>query len=60
VVDHVEDAALDADRVEREQAQHAESQVGDRAVRDELLDVALHPGDQRAVNDANDAQHREH
>ena len=57
VVDHVEDRALDADLVEREQPEHAEAQVGDGAVGDELLDVLLHPGDQRAVDDADDAQH---
>ena len=36
--------------------EHDEAHVRDRRVRDELLDVALHPRDQRAVDDADDRE----
>ena len=42
---------------ERDQAEHAKAQVADRAVSNQLLDVLLHPGDQRTIDDADDAQH---
>ena len=57
MVDHVQDRALHPDVVERDEAEHAEAQVGDGAVGDELLDVLLDPRDQRAINDADDAEH---
>ena len=57
VVDHLQDAALDALRVEGEQAEHDETQVADRGIGDQLLDVGLGVGDRRAVDDADDRQH---
>jgi hypothetical protein len=54
VVEHVEDRALEAGVIERCQAEDAEAQVGDGGVRDELLDVALHPADEAGVDDADD------
>ena len=56
VVDHLQHAAGDARRVQREQAQHAEAQVGHAAVGDQLLDVALRQRTERAVNDAADRE----
>ena len=59
VVDHVHHRARCADRVQREQAEHAEAEVAHRAVRDELLRIMLDPADERRVHDADDAQDRE-
>ena len=60
VVDLLDDAALDAHRVEGEHAQHDERHVADRRVGDQPLPVALRHGDQRAVDDADDRQRRDH
>ena len=43
---------------EAEDAEHHESQVADRGVGDQLLDVRLHHRDQRAIDDADDGQRR--
>ncbi len=56
VVDHLEQGALPGDLVEGEEAEHDESEVGDRGVGDQLLHVDLGPGDQRAVDDADQRQ----
>ena len=60
VVDLLDDAAGDAVRVQREDAQRAEAQVADRGVRHQLLPVLLHQADQRAVDDADDREHHQH
>ena len=57
VVDHDHQRALHALHGEREDAEHHEAEVADRAVRDELLEVRLHERHERAVDDAD---HREH
>ncbi len=43
-------------RVEHENPQHAESQMGDGGVSHELLQVGLHHGHQRAIDDPDDGQ----
>src|SRR6185437_6233630 len=57
VVEHLVDGALGADQAEGEDANHDEAHVADRAVGDQLLHVGLHEGDQRAVDDADQAEH---
>ena len=52
VVDHLHHRAGDRLRGERERAEHDEAEVGDRRVGDEPLEVLLHRGDDRAVDDA--------
>ena len=47
VVDHLQDAALDALRVEGEQPQHHEAQVADRGISNQFLDIIL--GDRRPL-----------
>ena len=56
VVDHLQHAALDAQPVQGEQAQHAEAQVADAGIGDQPLDVALGQGHQRPVDDAGHAR----
>jgi len=56
VVDHVEHRALQADLVHGHQAQHAETQMREGGIRQQAFHVALHPGDHRAVKDADDAE----
>ena len=48
-----------AGHVEMSCEKHHEAEVGDRRVRDELLDVGLCEGDQRAVHDADDGEDAE-
>ena len=56
MVHHLHHAALDALGGEGEGAEHDEAEVGDRRVGDEPLQVALHRGDDRAVEDADHAE----
>ncbi len=51
VRDHLEDRAVDALHVEREDAHGHEAHVGDRGVGDQLLHVLLREGDERGVDD---------
>ena len=56
VVDHLQHAALQALGGERERAEHDEAEVGDRRVGDQPLQVLLHGGADRAVDDADHAE----
>ena len=56
MVDHLQDAALEPERVEREHPQHHEAEVAHRRVGDELLHVLLHEGHERGVDDADDRE----
>ena len=56
VVDHLQQAAGQAGLVQGEHAEHAEAQVADAAVGDQLLDVVLGQGAEGAVDDADDRQ----
>ena len=56
VVHHLHHAALDALGGEGEGAEDDEAEVGDRRVGDEPLQVALHRGDDGAVEDADHAE----
>ena len=59
VIDHLQNAAADSLRVEREQTQHHESQVRDARKGDERFDISLDDGNNRAVNDADDRKRDE-
>ncbi len=59
MVDHLQNAALNAQGVEGKQAQHHEAQVAHRRVGHQFLEVFLSIGDHRAVNDADNRQHRD-
>ena len=59
MVDLLDDAASDAVRIQRKNAERAEAQVAHRAVSDELLHIFLHQADERAVNDAHHRKHHE-
>ena len=52
VVDHLQDAALDALRVQCKQTQHDKPQVADRGISHQLLHILLGIRDRRAVEDA--------
>ncbi len=56
MAEHGDDAALDAERVGREQADGHDAHMRDRGVGDQLLHVALHQGDQRSVDDGDDRE----
>ena len=56
---HLEDGAVHALRVGREDAHRHEAHVGNRRISDELLDIFLHERDERRVDDRDDRQ-REH
>ena len=56
VVDHLQQTAGQAGAVEGEHAEHAEAQMADAAVGDQLLDVVLGLGAEAAVDDADDRQ----
>ena len=58
VVDLLQDAAGDAQRGQREHAQHDHRQVADRGVRDQPLPVVLRHRAQRAVDDADERERR--
>jgi hypothetical protein len=60
VVEHVEGRPLDAHRGEREDAQHDETEVRDRGVRDESHDVLLTDREQRAIHDRDDREDDDH
>ena len=57
VAEHLVDRAFNGFRPEHENSQHAESQMGDGGISHQLLQIRLHHGHQRAVNDADDGQH---
>ena len=57
VVDHLHDRALHALLVEHEDAQRHEAHVAHRRVGDQLLEVRLDDGHDRAVDDRDEAQH---
>jgi len=56
VRDHQEHRALDALRVQREQAHRHEAHMRDRRIGDELLDVFLHQRDERGVDNGDNRQ----
>ena len=56
VAEHLIDGAFHGFRPEHENPQHAESQMGDGGISHEFLQVGLHHGHQRAVNDSHDGQ----
>ena len=56
MVDHLEDAALEAQGVQREDAEHHEAEVAHRAVGDQALPVLLDESDKRSVNDPDDRE----
>ena len=56
VVDHLQHAALEPERVEREHAEHHEAEVADRGVGDQLLHVLLHQRHEPGVDDADDRE----
>ena len=56
VIEHLVDRALNRNGAERENAEDDEAQVADRGVSDQALQVGLHHGDQRAVDDADDRE----
>ena len=60
VVDHDQHAALEPLRGEREHAEHDETEVGDRGVGDEALQVLLHRCADGAVDDADDSEGHHH
>src|SRR5208337_718226 len=57
VIDLLDDATLQAVGVQGENSQRTKAQVTDRRISDQLLHVALHHGNQRAVNNRNDGKH---
>ena len=57
VADHLEDRPVQARRLEHEDAQGHEAHVAHRRVGDELLEVGLDEGHDRAVDDRDEAQH---
>ena len=56
MIDHLQQGALDALRVEGEEPQHHESQVANRRECHQLLGVGLLIRDQGAVEDADDGE----
>ena len=54
--EHLQDAALDAQRVGREEADHDDAHMGHRAVGDQLLHVGLHQRHERGVDDGDDGE----
>ena len=58
VVDHLQHAALEPERVEREHPEHHEAEVADRGVRDQLLHVLLHERHEPGVHDRDDRERR--
>ena len=59
MVQHLQHAALDAGRIEREQPDHRDAEVAHRRVGDELLPVLLGERDHRAVDDPDHAEREE-
>ncbi len=57
VVDHLQHGALEALLLEDEDAQRHEAHVADRRVGDELLEVGLDQGHDRAIDDGDERQH---
>ena len=60
VIELLDDAAGEADRVQREHAEHHHRHVADRRVGDQPLPVLLRQRDQRAVDDADDREQDHH
>ena len=62
VVDHLQHAAIDAQRIQGEKSQHAKAQVGHAGIGDELFEVFLRKRDERSVDDARrgQSQHPRH
>ena len=56
VIEHLVDRALNRDGVEGEDAEDHEAQVADRSVGDEALQIGLHGGYERAVDDADNRE----
>ena len=56
VIELLDDAAGDADRVQREHPEHHHRHVADRRIGDQPLPVLLRQRDERAVDDADDAR----
>ena len=59
VVEHLQHGAVDALRRERRHAEHDVAHVADRRVGDELLQVRLRHGAERAVDDVEGAERGE-
>ena len=59
VVEHLVDGALHALHVHRGDAEHDEPEMADARIGDELLHVRLHHRHERAVDDADDREHRQ-
>ena len=59
VVDHLQDGAFHALRVEREHTEHDKTEVADRGVRDQFFHVRLRVRNRRAVNDADGREQRD-
>ena len=60
VIEHLVQRTFQTLAVPREQPQHDEAQVAHRRVGDQLLEIGLHHGHQRAIDDADDRQQQEH
>ena len=56
VVEHLIDRALNRRGVEGENSEDDEAEVADRGIGHEALQVGLHRGDERAVDDADDRE----
>ena len=59
MAEHLEHGALGTDDRHGGEPQHHEAHVGYGAVGYEFLDVPLHHGHQRAIDDGNDREHRD-
>ena len=56
VAEHLEYSTLDRNRIEREDSEYDEAEVAYGCVSDQALQIGLHHGDQRAVNDADNRE----
>lgn len=56
MIDHLQNAALQADWIQREEAENHKAHVADAAVGDEFFQIDLHQRYERAVNDADHRQ----
>src|SRR5690242_9569421 len=54
--DHLDDCAGETREVEGHESEQDEAHVADGGVADDELEVALHEGDERAVDDADDGE----